>query len=149
MSLRELDNLVRTGTLKAEPADRDEFDGLLNSGRRRLGDARRGGLSPEGQFDLAYGAAHALSLAALRWHGYRPNKVRYIVFQALPHTLGLKADVWRVLDKCHGIRNTAEYEGYFDIDAQLLTDLLRCAGIVCDAVEKLGPVRAETRGTEH
>lgn len=33
-------------------------------------------------FDLAYGAAHALCLAALRHHGYRPSQ-RYIVFQVL------------------------------------------------------------------
>jgi hypothetical protein len=42
----------------------------------------------ESRFDLAYNAAHALCLAALRWHGYRPTN-RYIVFQGLPHTLGL------------------------------------------------------------
>ena len=35
---------------------------------------------------LVYNAAHALCLAALRWHGYRSGN-RYIVFQLLPHTL--------------------------------------------------------------
>ena len=112
MSSLQLDNLVKAGMLKAEPADQREFDGLLNSGRRRLADARRAGLSPESQFDLAYNAAHALSLAAMRWHGYRPNKVRFVVFQALPHTLKLKPELWRVLDKCHRHRNSVEYEGY-------------------------------------
>lgn len=34
------------------------------------------------EFDLAYSAAHALCLAALRHHGFRPSK-RYIVFQVL------------------------------------------------------------------
>ena len=41
----------------------------------------------ESRFDLAYNAAHARCLAALRWHGYRPAD-RYIVFHALPHALG-------------------------------------------------------------
>ena len=140
MSSLQLDNLVKAGMLKAEPADQREFDGLLNSGRRRLADARRAGLSPESQFDLAYNAAHALSLAAMRWHGYRPNKVRFVVFQALPHTLKLKPELWRVLDKCHRHRNSVEYEGYFDIDKQLLIDLLEAAETVRASVEKLGPV---------
>jgi hypothetical protein len=139
MSSRPLDNLVRAGHMKAEPADQKEFDGLVASGRARLADARVKGLSREGKFDLAYNAAHAFSFAALRWHGYRPDK-RYIVFQALQHTLGLKPEIWRVLDKCHQVRNVAEYEGFFDVDEQLLSELLRIAEIVGTAVEKLGPV---------
>jgi hypothetical protein len=73
MGLAELDNLVRTGLLKREPGEQGEFDGLVASGERRLADAQRG-LAADSQFDLAYNAAHALSLAALRWHGYRPNE---------------------------------------------------------------------------
>lgn len=142
MSSKELDNLVRTGTLKSEPGDQKEFDGLLDSGRKRLLDAAKEGLSAESKFDLAYGAAHALSLAALRWHGYRPDRLRYAVFPALQHTLGLKPELWRVLDKCHSSRNLAEYEGYFDVGEQLLKDLLKTTGIVLKAVEKLGPVPA-------
>ena len=64
----------------------------------RLQDAAHTELSLEGRFDLAYNAAHALCLAALRWHGYRPVN-RYIVFQVLPQTLGLGPEVWRVLAK--------------------------------------------------
>lgn len=88
------------GALAAEAADASEIDGLLRSGRARLADARNAGLSLESRFDLAYNAAHALCLAALRRQGYRP-KHRYIVFQVLPHTLGLGPAVWRVLDKAH------------------------------------------------
>lgn len=47
-------------------------------------------LAIESRFDLAYNAAHALALAALRARGYRSDN-RYVVFQALPHTLGLPA----------------------------------------------------------
>jgi hypothetical protein len=140
MSSKELDNLVRAGTLKAEPGDQKEFSGLLDSGRRRLTDAKVGGLSPESQFTLAYDAAHAFSLAALRWHGYRPDRNRFVVFQALQHTLGMKPEIWRILDKCHRIRNLAEYEGHFDTDKQLLTELLATTDLVQKAVEKLGAI---------
>ncbi len=123
MSLPNLDNLVKTGQLKVEPMNELEFSGLLRSGKARLHDATNPSLAEESQFDLAYNAAHSLSLAALRWHGYRCNN-RYLVFQVLPHTLGIGPEVWRVLAKCHDSRNLAEYEGYFEIDEQLLKDLL-------------------------
>jgi hypothetical protein len=73
-------------------------------------------------FSLAYGAAHAFSLAALRWHGYRSEN-RYLVFQCLQHALGLDRAKWRVLDKCHNVRNLAEYEGHLDVNPQLLKEL--------------------------
>ena len=91
------DNLCGPGKpLRAEPPDTKEFAGLLRSGTARLADAQVSTLSIEGRFDLAYNAAHALSFAALRWHGYRSGN-RYIVFQLLPHTLGLGPEAWRVL----------------------------------------------------
>jgi hypothetical protein len=86
MTLKNLDNLVKTGKLKIETFDQGEFDGLVNSGKMRLKDTNIAALSHESRFDLAYNAAHALALAALRWHGYRPDNSRYIVFQAVPHT---------------------------------------------------------------
>src|SRR5689334_10523642 len=85
-----------SGPLRAEPPDAKEFAGLVSSGEARLRDAQREELSPEGRFDLAYNASHALCLAALRRAGYRSAN-RYVVFQALPHTLGLGPEVWRVL----------------------------------------------------
>lgn len=94
--------------LQVEPPDRREFEGLVRSGHVRLRDAQNTTLSIESRFDLAYNASHAFCLAALRWHGYRPSK-RYVVFQLLPHTLDLGPAVWRVLDKCHNIRNVGEY----------------------------------------
>lgn len=51
--------------LAAEAPDAVEFAGLKHSGLARLQDAGNTGLSLEGRFDLAYNAAHALSLAAL------------------------------------------------------------------------------------
>ena len=137
MTSAELDNLVRIGALKREPRSQSEFDGLLKSGIARLKDASIPTLAPESQFDLAYNAAHSLSLAALRWHGYRSTK-RYVVFQSLEHTLGLPSPIWRVLDKAHQLRNLAEYEGEVEIERRMVLDLLNVARIVADAVSKLG-----------
>ena len=84
----QLDNLVKIGKLKAEPPSDQEVTGLISSGLARLRDAGNETLSIESRFDLAYNAAHALSLAALRKAGYRSDS-RYIVFQCLKHTLDL------------------------------------------------------------
>ena len=66
MGKQELDNLVKIGTLKAEPPSRKEFDGMLTSARRGLADAQNESIESDSQFDLAYGAAHRFALAALR-----------------------------------------------------------------------------------
>jgi hypothetical protein len=70
MSLKNLDNLVKTNQLKQEPPDQNEFDGLVNSAKNKLKDSQNKHLSEESQFTLAYSAAHSLALAALRWQGY-------------------------------------------------------------------------------
>lgn len=83
-----LENLAGPGGLLAKEAPSvNEFDGLMRSGLARLKDAENIANSIDSRFDLAYNAAHALSLAALRHHGFRPSNTRYIVFQVLPHTL--------------------------------------------------------------
>ena len=134
-----LDNLCGPGKpLAAEAPDAMEFAGLKRSGLARLQDAGNGDLSLEGRFDLAYNAAHALSLAALPWHGYRAGN-RYIVFQALPHTLGLGPEVWRVLAKCHEVRNLGEYEGDLNVDERLVADLIAACKAVAAALERLAP----------
>lgn len=135
-----LENLSGPGKpLKAERPDGKEFAGLKRAGLARLKDAENATVSPEGRFDLAYNAAHALCLAALRHCGYRPRH-RYIVFQSLPHTLGLGPEVWRVLAKGHEIRNLAEYEGELEIDDRLLADLLTACKAVAEGLEKLPPL---------
>lgn len=139
MTSSPLDNLVRIGKLKAEPPAQAELDGLVRSGLVRLRDAENAILSLESRFDLAYNAAHALSLAALRWHGYRSEN-RYLVFQSLTHTLSLEATQWRVLDQAHNKRNLAEYEGDLDVDDALVQALIRVARTVADRVAALGPV---------
>ena len=131
-----LDKLCGPGKpLKAEAPDANEIAGLLRTGVARLNDARNVTLAMESRFDLAYNAAHALCLAALRRSGYRPGN-RYLVFQVLPHTLGLGPEVWRVLDKCHNARNLGKYEGLLDVDERLVKDLTTAAQAVADALAK-------------
>lgn len=136
MGRPQLDNLARIGKLKAEPPTESELQGLVRSGIRRLEDAAREDLSLESRFDLAYNAAHALALAALRFHGYRSDS-RYLVFQCLQHTLDLPAEQWRVLDLAHRKRNLTEYEGEMDVDEQLVAALLRVAREVADRTNDL------------
>ena len=138
MSKQELDNLVKIGQLKAERGSRAEFAGLVASARKRLADSRNESLSSESRFDLAYNAAHAFALSALRQHGYRSEN-RYVVFQALAHTTSLDPKIWRVLAKCHNERNLAEYEGRSEIDEQLLADLIDCTTKLEAAVLALEP----------
>lgn len=139
MSSSPLDNLLRIGQLKAETPAKIEIEGLLRSGRVRLADACNTTLSLESRFDLAYNAAHALSLAALRWHGYR-SESRYLVFQTLQHTLSLENARWRVLDQAHRKRNLAEYEGDIDIDEALVDALVRVTQLVADRVAALAAI---------
>lgn len=65
-----------------------ESGDFSSSAMSRLLDARNMDLALESRFDLAYNAAHALALCALRSKGYRSSN-RYIVFPVLPHTLAL------------------------------------------------------------
>jgi hypothetical protein len=138
MTSSELENLVGIGKLKREPPSAPEFEGLLRSGEARLADASNPSLAPESRFDLAYNAAHALALAALRRLGYR-SESRYLVFQTLPHTLGLPTATWRVLAKCHEWRNRVEYEGVLDLDERLLSELIDAAQALLAAVRTLQP----------
>jgi hypothetical protein len=139
MPSQQLDNLVRIGQLKVEAVSQTEIDGLMRSGAARIRDAENERLNVESRFDLAYNAAHAFSLAALRFHGYRSEN-RFLVFQSLQHTLGLSPAKWRVLDQAHKKRNLVEYEGSVDIDTSLLVAIIRIAREVEAGVIALGPL---------
>lgn len=130
------ENLCGPGKpLRAEPPDEAEIAGLRRSAIARLKDAARQDLALDSRFDLAYGAAHALCVAALRRCGYRATQ-RYIVFQLLPHTLGLGPEVWRVLSKCHDLRNVAEYEGELQVTEELLVELLAICGRLVERIDR-------------
>jgi hypothetical protein len=115
MGKQELDNLVQIGRLKTELPSRAEFEGMLASARVRLADSQNESIDPDSQFDLAYGAAHRLALAALRLHGYRSDN-RITVFQTLVHTLGTDSADVQIFLRAHNERNLAEYEGRMEID---------------------------------
>jgi len=143
MTSRELEALARTGALKPEAPSRAEYDGLVALGETRLADARRKELAPASRFDLAYNAAHALALAALRRMGFRAG-TRRLVFEALSHTSALSDAARRVLIKCHEQRNVAEYEGFHEVDERLLDNLLRAADELRDALRRLTPPDRES-----
>lgn len=124
------------GSLKREAPDHNEYDGLVRTALARLNDAGNGANALESRFDLAYSAAHALRLAALRRLGCRAEKC-YIVFQVLPHTLGLGPDAWRLLDKCHEKGNLGEYEGFLDVSETLVAELITAAHRVASALAPL------------
>ena len=127
MGKQELDNLVRIGSLKAEPATRKEFDGMVTSTRRSLTDAQNESIETDSQ-----------ALAALRHQGYRSEN-RITVFQTLAHTLGTSSADIQTFLKAHNERNLAEYEGRLDIDAKLLADLIGATKRLDAAVGKLTP----------
>jgi hypothetical protein len=127
--------LARIGKLKAEAADEQECAGLTRSATVRLNDAKQTILSLESRFDLAYNAAHAAALAALRGQGYRSEN-RYLVFQCLEHTLGYSPQQWLLLDQAHKKRNLAEYEGDLDVTQGFVDELIeRVEQLIVDVRE--------------
>ena len=128
---------------------------MLRSALVRLKDAQIASLSIERRFDLAYNSAHALALAAfgfgvlrrstayipvgVRWYGYRSDN-RYLVFQCVPHTLGLDNKAMQILNKCHVARNRIEYHGEFDIGESMLAALIDVVKVLQQKVLALGPV---------
>jgi hypothetical protein len=140
MPAQNLENLAKAGQLKREPPGGKEVERLAGSGRTRLKDASNSQLALESRFDLAYNAAHAIALAALRWHGYRSEN-RYLVFQCLAHTLGFDAAKWRVLALAHERRNQSEYRGELNVDERLVGEIIAIAREALAATEKLGPPR--------
>ena len=102
----------------------------------RLQDARQPILSLESRFDLAYNAAHAAALSALRAHGYRSEN-RYLVFQCLEHTLGYTPQQWLLLDQAHKKRNLAEYEGDLDVTQGFVEELIDSAASLIAAAQMM------------
>lgn len=86
----------------------------MRSGTARITDAENTTLSLESRFDLAYNAAHAFSLAALRYRGFR--------------------------DDAHRKRNLTEYEGAADLDAAIVAAVIRVARSVEARVRAFDPL---------
>lgn len=131
-----LENLVRIRELRAEPADRREFEALLGAAIDRLKDSQNTTLSYPSRFDLAYNAAHGLALAALRAKGYRSDK-RYLVFQCLAHTVDIGKGQLRIFAACHERRNLAVYEGQLETDEVFLSELVESTKELLRQVESI------------
>ena len=140
MNQDPLQNLVRILSLKSEPPDQGEFDGLVRAAERKLRDAENMTVSADSRFILAYDASHSLALAALRRRGFRPDRQRYIVFETLVHTVSFPAAKWRLLYDCHAKRNLALYEGGTFDDEQLIKELIAVTRELLATVKALGPV---------
>jgi hypothetical protein len=136
MPSRELERLAAMGVLEREPPIAAEIEGLVSDAIATLRDSRNASLSDESRFRLAYAGVHAIALAALRCHGYRPRN-RQIVFQALAHTLQTPAAIWRMLSQAHAQRNKREYEGSGEIDARLLEDVIAASDDLLARVQQL------------
>ena len=109
-----LARLLKTGQLKGEPTSKSEIAGFLANADQALVDARIPALSSANRFKLAYDAAHALALVAMRAHGYRPGSGpghRAIVFQSLVHTVRASPTLASSLNRYHTKRNRSEYDG--------------------------------------
>lgn len=82
---------------------------------------------------------------ALRRAGYRSDN-RYLVFQALAHTVAVAPEKWRIVAKAHERRNLAEYEGHMERDDRLLAELIATANELRQAVaSSRGPAAPRRR----
>ena len=135
--MQALENLVGTGQLIAEPTSVEEVSGFLLRAEEQLNDARTATLSPASRFSLAYDAAHAFALVALRANGYRPGRGlghRMVVFTTLPHTVGSPAAEWAALVRYHTKRNSTEYAGLVSASQAEARDLIELAGALRERV---------------
>lgn len=110
-----LENLLRTGQLKAHAADEREILRLLDSARLTLKDAAVAELSSDSRLNLAYRALMQAALAAILANGYRPSTSEpghhQLLLQALPKTIGLAAERVQVLEAFRKARNQNDYRG--------------------------------------
>ncbi len=131
-----LENLERIKLLLPLEKSETEFSQLIEKAKMFHTDSIRSELSIQSRFQLAYEASFALALAALRWHGYRPSSNRYVVFQALSHTIELGSEV-ALLSKAHGMRNEVEYDAEPFDDLKFLEELIDINEILLDRVPLL------------
>jgi len=131
-----LQRLAQGGELEPQPPSRWQFLTLVRLGRALLEDAHRESLSLEGRFSLVYGAAQALSAAALRSQGYRSTN-RATPFECLPETAGLTYVQSRVLEICHDRRVRAERDGLLEVDERLVGEAADAARKLLDRLERV------------
>lgn len=111
-----LQNLLRIGKLKEHAPDVAEIQRLLAAIDRNLKDSKSQSISSETRFDAAYKAVMQSALVAMLAAGFRPanNEPGHhqTMIQSLPLTLGVKNEVWVVLDALRRMRNANDYTGH-------------------------------------
>lgn len=119
------------GWIKPHTTSSQEIGNLLAIVDRDLADARKGDISNDWRFGIAYNAALKLCTILLYSEGYRPvqNLAHYRSLQALQVVLGKerKADA-DYLDACRVKRNAVEYDyvgGATEADASELIDFVQ------------------------
>lgn len=129
--MQALENLTGTGQLIPEPTSVEEISGFLVRAEQQLIDARTASLSAASRFSLAYDAAHAFALAALRAHEYRPGRGlghRVVVFSTLVHTVASPPAECASLVRYHTKRNSSEYAGLVNASDADARDLIELTG---------------------
>ena len=103
-----------SGRLKAHRSAESEIRDLLSVADRGLCDAGAEGLSTDGRFAAAYGAALALATVVVCASGYRIGRVaghNRLTFDVLPELMGGDAtDRARYFNASRAKRNLSEYE---------------------------------------
>lgn len=135
--MQALNNLVTIGQLIPESTSPEEVSGFLRRAEQQLSDARSATLSAASRFSLAYDAAHAFALIALRAHGYRPGRGlghRMVVFTTLAHTVESPAAECASLVRYHTKRNSSEYVGLVSASEAEARDLINVTESLRDRV---------------
>jgi len=125
--------------LTPQPPEAAEFARLKNAGARWLRDSRIPAKALENRFHFAYNAAVSFSRAALRYHGLRSDNID-LVFCVAPHTLGLDADVSRLLLRCRAVHEGWEFQGRGRVDEGTFDALMTACAAVAGRVETLPPL---------
>lgn len=115
--------------LREEATSPSEVQGLLASAAAFLADAKRDGNSDQTRYNIAYEAAHALALAAMRACGLRPAQGpghRAMVFSVLDATTVAPPKVCIPLSKANEKRNRLTYDGLTTFSRAELEELIQC-----------------------
>lgn len=117
---------LKEGRVEAHAPAPAELVAQRRAAERSLKDAALEGLSPEGRFQLAYGAALDLATIAVRASGFRiKSRVGHhqLTFEAAGTALGDSCrDTLDYFDLCRRRRNVISYDG--DEVSQALADEL-------------------------
>jgi len=118
------------GWLAEHQTTREEIAALLALSDRDLRDAKKGRLSTDWQFNIAYNAALQVALAALAASGYRPARGgphHHYAIQSLAFTLSVDSNTIRLLDRFRKKRNAAEYDQVGAVSGQEVKEMLELA----------------------